>query len=204
MDAQFWNERYSTASRLWSGNPNPILVQEVEALPRGRALEVGCGEGADALWLARKGYTVTAVDFSDVALSRAAEHAAEAGADIAARVTFEQHDVTTWTPPQGSFDLVTVHYLHMPSATRAPIYRRLAEAVAPGGHLLVVGHHSSDLKTGIKRPPNADLLFTAAQAAEEAGAGFVWLTQEDRPRTVKDSEGREVTVHDAVLLGRRT
>ena len=98
----FWDERYRSAQRVWSGDPNPQLVAEVTDLPPGRALDVGCGEGADAIWLARSGWTVVAADISGVALERGAQHAREAGPDVAARIEWRQADLLA-SPPE-SFD----------------------------------------------------------------------------------------------------
>lgn len=137
---QFWEERYRDEARVWSGRPNPLLVREVEALPPGTALDLGCGEGGDAVWLAGRGWRVTAVDISDTALRRGAEHAREAG--VAAAVRWERHDLSQ-TFPEGTFDLVSAQFLHSPVARdgeREAILRRAAAAVAPGGVLLVGGH----------------------------------------------------------------
>ncbi len=198
----FWNERYGSADRIWSGEPNPQLVSEVAGLPEGRALDVGAGEGADAIWLATNGWEVCAADISGVALARGRAEAEAIGNDIAARITWEHVDLTAWTPPSRAFDLVAVHFLHLPSQERDPLYRRCAEAVADGGTLLIVGHHPSDLETSVRRPPNPDLLFTA-----ESVAGLLdddWQAEaHTRPRSAVDADGAAVTVHDAVLVATR-
>ena len=137
---QYWEERYRDGGRVWSGRPNPLLVREVEALPPGTALDLGCGEGGDAIWLAARGWRVTAVDVSATALRRGAEHAREAG--VADLVRWERHDLSR-SFPEGSFDLVSAQFLHSPVAAdgeREAILRRAAAAVAPNGILLVVGH----------------------------------------------------------------
>ena len=135
-DEAAWEERYREA--VWTGEPNRSLVHEAAALPAGAALDAGCGEGGDALWLAGRAWQVTAVDFSVTALVRGRARACELG--VGERVDFRHADLRTWTPPAGRFDLVTAHYLHLPSAVRGPLFERLAAAVAPGGTLLVVGH----------------------------------------------------------------
>jgi SAM-dependent methyltransferase len=104
MDAEFWDERYGGSEKLFSGNPNGVLVTEVADLPPGHALDVGCGEGGDALWLARRGWRVTAVDISRVALDRAAA----AGAEMADRIAWARADLAITPPPAGSFDLVSL------------------------------------------------------------------------------------------------
>jgi SAM-dependent methyltransferase len=133
---ELWDDRYRESDRIWSGNPNTVLVREVEDLPPGRALDLGCGEGADAIWLARRGWQVTAVDISGVALERAARNAGE----VADRIDWQRHDLGT-SFPAGRFDLVSAQFLHSPAdMPREKILRTAADAVAPGGVLLIVGH----------------------------------------------------------------
>ncbi|MEV0895555.1 bifunctional NAD(P)/FAD-dependent oxidoreductase/class I SAM-dependent methyltransferase [Actinoplanes sp. NPDC049802] len=195
-----WEQRYRGRDAIWSGRPNPQLVAEASGLTPGRALDVGCGEGADTVWLAERGWQVTAVDISTVALERAAGHAA--GAGVAERVTFRHADLRSDEPGE-AYDLVSAQFMHLPPEERRELYARLAASVAPGGTLLVVGHHPSDLATFI-RHHFPDMLFTA----EEIAAGLdpqEWkvLTAEARPRTATDPEGRVVTVRDAVLVAQR-
>ena len=200
----FWNERYGTKDSLWSGNPNRNLVSEASGLPAGDALDVGCGEGADIIWLAARGWHVTGVNISTVALGRAAGHAAQAGPEIAGRITWEQADIFTWEPGEDRYDLVSVQYLHPPSAQRSPLFRRLAAALRPGGTLLVVGHHPSDLATTIPRPPLPDLFFTGDDvvALLDPG-GWDIITNAAAGREATDPEGRTVTIHDTVIRARR-
>jgi len=133
-----WNARYSESSQIWSGKPNVELVDEVEGLTPGSALDLGCGEGADAIWLAQQGWQVTGVDISSVALSRAAKHAVDAG--VADRIDWQQHDLGK-SFPDGAFDLVSAQFLHsLAELPREEILRRAAEVVAPGGILLIEGH----------------------------------------------------------------
>jgi SAM-dependent methyltransferase len=135
--ATFWEERYR-GGRQWSGRPNALLVCEVEGLAPGSALDLGCGEGGDAIWLAQQGWTVTAVDIATAAIGLGAEHADEQG--VGGRITWQQHDLDE-SFPDGSFDVVSACYLHSPVAlARTLVLRRATAAVAPGGHLVVVGH----------------------------------------------------------------
>ncbi len=134
-------QRYGSGKRVWSGKPNPQLVATVVDLPAGTALDVGSGEGADAIWLASRGWEVTGVDVSQAALDRAAGHASDAGV----QVTWRQADVTTWDPAPAQFDLVSAQYLHLSRPVREALHRRLAVAVRPGGTLLIVGRHPDDL-----------------------------------------------------------
>jgi SAM-dependent methyltransferase len=134
---EFWEDFYAAGKAPWSGNPNPLVVREAEQLPPGNALDLGCGQGDDAIWLARRGWTVTGVDIAAAALVRAAQRAEAAGVDT---ITWQQHDLAA-TFPEGSFDLVTAAYLHSPvELPRSEILRRAAAVVAPGGTLLIVGH----------------------------------------------------------------
>ena len=135
--AEFWEDFYAGRTR-WSGRPNELLVAEVEAEPAGDALDLGCGEGGDAIWLAQRGWRVTAVDVSTHALAAGAEHERRAGIDNAIR--WERHDLDE-TFPAGSFDLVVSCYLQSPVALgRVAILCAAAAAVRPGGLLVVVGH----------------------------------------------------------------
>lgn len=201
---QFWDARYRSAERIWSGNPNPGLVEHVARLAPGRALDVGSGEGADTIWLAGRGWRVTAVDVSPVALARAAERAAEAGAAVAQRITWQQADILSWQPAPLQFDLVSAQFMHLPKAQRDPVFQRLAEAVSPGGTLLIVGHHPSDLDTSVGRWNLPDLFFTAAEV-EALLDPREWEIHVSAalPRSATDPEGRTVTIHDAVLQAQR-
>lgn len=205
MDAAFWDGMYRSRTAAWSGRPNPQLVTEATDLAPGAALDVGCGEGADAVWLAQRGWRVTAVDISATALERAAAHAALAGPDVAGRITWVQADLTSSSAaPRGSFDLVTAQFVHLPSAQRVALHTRLAAAVAPGGTLLVVGHHPTDEHAGVGRWSMSDLGFTAAQVADTLDRPL-WdvVADESRPRTVVADDGEDRTVHDVVLVALR-
>jgi SAM-dependent methyltransferase len=136
--AEFWEDRYRSRGQVWSGRPNAALEREVADLHPGTALELGSGEGADAVWLAQRGWSVTAVDISPTALALGRTTAEAAG--VADRITWIEADLAAWEP-SGGFDLVTATFLHSPVAfPREEVLRRAAAAVAPGGTLLVVGH----------------------------------------------------------------
>lgn len=202
FDQSFWDERYRSKPALWSGNPNPHLLTDADGLAAGTALDVGCGEGADAIWLAQRGWQVTAVDFSAVALERAAAHAAEAG--VADRIEWLQEDLTAWGPPAVRYDLVSSHYLHLPLEPRQELFARLAAAVAPGGTLLFAAHHPSDLQTTMPRPPIPELFFIGDEIVAALDPSQWDIVANDaRPRTATDPEGRSVTIHDTVLRARR-
>jgi len=202
--AEFWEERYRSSSAVWSGQPNPQLVTEAAGLTPGAALDAGSGEGADALWLAGRGWQVTAVDLSPTALERGAAHAAAAGGDVAGRIRWVQADLTSWDLADGRFDLVSAQFMQLPTAPRQELFARLAGAVAPGGTLLIVGHDPSDLQTTMPRPPMPELFYTAGDVARSLDADqWEIVTAEARPRRATDPDGREVTIHDAVLRTRR-
>jgi SAM-dependent methyltransferase len=199
-----WDERYRSRDALWSGNPNPQLIAEAGDLIPGHALDVGAGEGADAIWLASRGWHVIAVDLSTVALERAGAHAEQAGADIARRIDWVHEDVTSWDPGPGRYDLVSVQYMHLPPAPRKAMLGHLTAAVAPGGSLLIVGHHPSDLQTTVPRPPMPELFFTGDDVAAGLDPGqWTIITNAAPGRTATDPEGNAVTVHDTVLRATR-
>ncbi len=202
FDSGWWDQHYGSEPTLWSGRPNPVLVDEVTDLPPGRALDVGRGVGADALWLASLGGQVLGADVSQVALDRAAAAADAAG--LSDQVMWVQHDLLAWTPPARSFDLVSAQFFHLLADDRPRVYGGLADAVAPGGTFLVVAHHPSDLDTTVSRPPVEELFFTADEIAELLDDEWEIQVSEARPRITKDPDGRDVTITDAVLKARRT
>jgi SAM-dependent methyltransferase len=135
---EFWEAFYSERDQVWSGKPNPLLVREAERLTPGSALDIGCAEGGDAVWLAQRGWRVLGVDVSQVALDRALKHAYDEGVEFAV----ERHDLKE-TFPEGLYDLVSAQFLHSPveeDGERNSILRRAADAVAPGGYLIIGGH----------------------------------------------------------------
>ncbi|HEY7489416.1 MAG TPA: methyltransferase domain-containing protein [Streptosporangiaceae bacterium] len=194
LSQDYWEERYGSGKRVWSGNPNPQLVATAADLPPGTALDIGCGEGADSIWLASRGWKVTGVDVSQVALDRSARHAAEAGVDV----TWRQADVTAWDPAPAQFDLVTAQYVHLPRPAREALHRRLAAAVRPGGTLLIVGHHPADLEQAIQRPRLPHLMFTAEQIATVLDPS-AWDITASAPERSITQDGQKITLTDAVL-----
>jgi 2-polyprenyl-3-methyl-5-hydroxy-6-metoxy-1,4-benzoquinol methylase len=203
-DEQSFEEMYRATDALWSGRPNTQLVAEAADLPPGTALDVGCGEGADAVWLAARGWQVTAVDFAATALARAAAGAATAGEEVAARIEWVRADVTQWTPEPGAFDLVSAQFMHLPTEQRRALFGRLADAVRPGGQLLLVGHDFSDIAAGAHRPPEPDRFFTAEEVAASLDpATWEVVVAEARPRPAHQHEGEHIQVRDAVVRARK-
>ncbi len=165
MDRNDWDARYSSAELLWSAEPNQFLVQEVEDLPPGRALDVACGEGRNAIWLASRGWQATGVDFSPVALDKGRRVADGRGVEV----TWITADLADWSPPVGAFDLVIVFYLQLPGPLRRLVYRRMASGLAPGGTILVVGHDSQNLTEGFGGPQDASVLFSSDDVVADLG-----------------------------------
>lgn len=228
MDAESWEERYRSAARdarrVWSGQPNESVVRcAPEPTRRGdeapNALDLGCGEGADALWLAAQGWQVTGVDWSEVAVEMArdaARAAAEAGligepadsgapAHRAGGARFIRGDITDASllaglSATGTFDLVTVAFMHPEPDERPAVFAHLPGLVAPGGHLLIVAHDPEHGLLGLAGPPAHRLMSPDdIAAAVDLPAGFEVLISEVRPRTQQD----EVVALDSVLLLRR-
>jgi 2-polyprenyl-3-methyl-5-hydroxy-6-metoxy-1,4-benzoquinol methylase len=194
-----WEERYSGAGKVWSRDPNPQLVAEASELRPGTALDVGCGEGGDAIWLARRGWTVTGADFSAAGLARAAAHVEQAG--VAKRTEWWQVDARELDAGGRTWDLVTTHFLHPPDGGMVEVARRLAAAVAPGGHLLVVGHAPVGAHSHHgERHKRA--MFFAADLLPALPADFEALVVEQRPRAVT-RDGATIEIEDSTLLARR-
>ena len=196
-----WDERYAASDAVWSGRVNPQLAAEAADLAPGRALDVGSGEGADAIWLAEHGWQVTGLDFSVVALERAAGHAERAA--VGASTDWRHVDVRDFDAGTERWDLVSSQFMHLPDGGMPDLTRRLAAAVAPGGTLLVVGHHPDDLPTGL-RHGHRELMFTPEDLVPALDADE-WEVRvaEVRARTADGPDGAPVVVRDSVLRALR-
>lgn len=162
MDSASWDARYAGSELVWSTEPNAWVVAELAGrVPAGDALDLATGEGRNAIWLARQGWRVTGVDFSQAGLDKAARLAAGA-AGAAAEITWLRADLLDYLPEPGRFDLVLVCYLQLVAAQRSPIIRRAARALASGGELLVIGHDLANLTDGVGGPQDPSVLFTPA------------------------------------------
>ena len=204
MDADAWNTRYAGSELVWSAGPNQWVESELATLPPGRALDLACGEGRNALWLAGLGWQVTASDFAEQGLAkgRVAQQRLEAtGTPLAVEWVCADATAVTW--PADAFDLVVISYLQLVAGLRREATRRAAAALAPGGTLLVVGHDTSNLADGWGGPQEPAVLFTAADVLDDvAGLGLEVVRADRVERHVETDEGPRVALDALVRLRR--
>ena len=158
MDAEAWDQRYAASELVWSREPNQFVASELADLPPGTAVDLAAGEGRNAIWLASRGWSATAVDYSQVALDKGARLAEELPGGGA--VTWVCADATTWRPPQ-PVDLVVMAYFQVPADARRRAVRGAVEMLRPGGTLLLVAHDSTNLTEGTGGPQDPAVLMTA-------------------------------------------
>ena len=190
MQAADWDARYAERQQ-WSGEPNPLVAELVGELPPGDAVDLAAGEGRHALWLARRGWRATAVDFSATGLARG-QAQPDAGA-----VTWVAADVTAWEAPPSSQDLVLVAYLHLPDPDMTDLLRRAVRWLRPGGRLLLLGHDVENLTAGVGGPQDPAILHSPARLAQVAA-----LLDVGRLATVPRATPAG-TALDTLLWGRR-
>jgi SAM-dependent methyltransferase len=164
VDAEQWNERYA-AAELWGVEPNRFVSPAAAGLSPGRALDLACGEGRNAIWLAQQGWNVVAVDFAEVAIDRGHRRARELGVEIDWIVA----DLRTWTPPERAFDFVLLSYLQLPAHERVGVWAGASRAVAPGGTFFLVGHDARNVSDGVGGPQDVSVCYTAADVVEAIG-----------------------------------
>ncbi|OBJ53426.1 bifunctional 2-polyprenyl-6-hydroxyphenol methylase/3-demethylubiquinol 3-O-methyltransferase UbiG [Mycobacterium sp. 1423905.2] len=198
----FWNRLYRRSDRIWSGNVNVRLAEVAAELPPGRALDLGCGEGGDAMWLAERGWQVVATDISPVAIERASQDSQKRG--LADRIEFVRTDLVDGVPA-GPFDLVSAHFFHVPeplSLDRSAVLRAAADALCSGGHLLIVDHGSAPSWSD-----HHDYPFPGAEevlASLDLHAGeWQRVRVEAVDREVTGPDGQRATIKDNVMLLRR-
>ena len=196
-DAAHWNDRYGTAEFIWKTEPNQFLPPEVTGLSPGRALDLACGEGRNAVWLASQGWETTGVDFSDIGLEKAA------GLAEANNVVIEWicADATTWRP-EPHFDLVVVFYLHLPAHQRSAAFGAAAQALAPGGTVLIVGH----LTDGVGGPQDPAVLYTPDDVVGDlanADVPDLLIDRAERRHRPVPSDGGAVTAIDCLVRAHR-
>jgi SAM-dependent methyltransferase len=202
FDRDFWDQRWSEvlrehAAQVAQRPPNSYLTATAGGLTPGRALDAGCGHGSEALWLAARGWRVTAVDFAAAALAHGRSTAAALGPEIAGRIDWVEGDLAIWTPEAGLYDLVTSLFVHVAGSV-AEMVSRLAAGVAPGGTLLLAGHLPIDPMTGAQTPAAGQVQVTV-EAAVAVLDPQCWEMPiaEDRPRAAAG------TGFDAVICARR-
>jgi uncharacterized OsmC-like protein/predicted O-methyltransferase YrrM len=184
MEAHDWDERYRGATLLWTERPNQFLVEEISGLKPGRALDLGTGEGRNAVWVAEQGWRVTAVDFSRVALDRGTAIARRSGVDV----EWVHADLTQYHPDAAAFDLVVILYLHLPPGARRGVLDQAVAALRPGGRLLIVGHDLENRVAGHGGPQDPSVLYTPERIAAELPGLTIARAQTVR-RQVKTIEG---------------
>jgi len=162
--SNFWNDRYAAPGYKYGTEPNAFLREQALRLPpAGRVLVPGDGEGRNSVWLAAQGHQVLAVDYAEAGLAKARALAAERGPDVATRLATQWADLADWQPPEAAFDAVVLTYVHLPSNIRAAAHARLAQALKPGGWLVLEAFHPDHLGRSSFGPKDVDMLYTWAQ-----------------------------------------
>jgi SAM-dependent methyltransferase len=190
-----WDRRYAEVENLWALRPNRFLVGEAGELEPGRALDLACGEGQNAIWLASLGWDVVGVDFSEVAIAKARARAERDGVDV----EFVCADLVAYVPEASTFDLVLVLYLHIPAEERRAVLERAAAALAPGGTFVFVGHDLTNLTDGVGGPSDPQILCTPEQIAAELPG----VEMEKAERVLRNVAGEERDAIDALVRARK-
>jgi SAM-dependent methyltransferase len=190
-----WDRRYAEVENLWALRPNRFLVGEAGELEPGRALDLACGEGQNAIWLASLGWDVVGVDFSEVAIAKARARAERDGVDA----EFVCADLVAYVPEAGAFDLVLVLYLHIPAEERRAVLERAAAALAPGGTFVFVGHDLTNLTDGVGGPSDPQILCTPEQIAAELPG----VEMQKAERVLRNVAGEERDAIDALVRARK-
>lgn len=198
MDAEDWDARYRTSELIWTAEPNRFVVEVLEGATPGVGVDLACGEGRNAVWLAERGWTMTAADFSAEALAKAAALSGARGVEVA----LVQADAVTWTPPGGQ-DLVLVAYLHLPAPERAEALGHAVAACRSGGQVVVVGHARANLEGGYGGPQDPAILLAPEEVAGDLqAAGAEVLRAEDVERPVTTEDGPRTAI-DTLVVARR-
>ena len=197
MDARQWDQRYADTELVWSVTPNQFVAAELADLPHGRAVDLAAGEGRNAIWLASRGWEVTAVDFSQVALDKGRRLAG--GQELTGSVSWVCADATTWTG-DGECDLVVLAYLQLPEGERRAAARAAFEALRPGGTFLLVAHDSSNLAEGTGGPQDPAVLMTADDVLDDLGGLPLEVERAGRVvRQVPQPDGSTAPAYDALV-----
>lgn len=195
MRREDWDRRYAAVENLWAARPNRFLVAEVSELAPGRALDLASGEGQNAIWLATLGWDVTGVDYSEVAVAKARARAERDGLGV----RFVSADLVSYVPEQGTFDLVLLLYLHIPRDERRVVLERAANALAPGGTFLLIGHDLTNMTDGVGGPSDPSILVTP----DEVAAELPGLEVEKAERVLRDVTGEDRDAIDALVRARK-
>jgi SAM-dependent methyltransferase len=196
VDSQQWDERYSGTEFEWTTRPNQFVAAELADLPPGRALDLAAGEGRNTVWLAERGWQVTAVDFSRVGLEKGRKLSAARGVDEA-RVDWIVADLREFEPDCDFYDLVLIAYLQVSPALRATVMARAAAALAPGGTAFVVGHDLTNLTEGTGGPQDPDVLYTPE--AVRAELPRLRVVRAERAHRTVERDGRPATAIDTLV-----
>jgi SAM-dependent methyltransferase len=195
----YWNERYRQKDLVWTAEPNRFVVEAIEGLEPGSALDLAAGEGRNAVWLADQGWDVTAVDWSDVAIEKARDLAARSGVSA---IDFRVADLFEWSPPLDAFDVVLLVYFQVPSPGRRTVWEKAAAAVKPEGRLVVIGHDSDNLEHGYGGPRHPDVLYSADEVVAVLDDGFEIERAEQVIRVVENDDGRHEAIDNIVVAVR--
>jgi 2-polyprenyl-3-methyl-5-hydroxy-6-metoxy-1,4-benzoquinol methylase len=200
MDSEDWNQRYAGRELVWTSEANRFLVQEAATLASARALDLACGEGRNAVWLAERGWQVTGVDFSTVGVAKAQRLADARGVTV----EWVTANVLDHRPKPAAFELVIIFYLQVPATQRTPIVRSAAGAVAPGGTFLLVAHDASNIAAGYGGPQDPAVLYAAQDIVTDLDGTGLQIERSDRvQRPVETSEGSRMAL-DALVRARRS
>jgi SAM-dependent methyltransferase len=200
MDSNAWDARYSSHELVWGAEPNRFVAGELASVPaRGRALDLACGEGRNAIWLASRGWQVTAVDFSRVAIERARRLAAEKGVAIG----WACADLASFAVEEGAFALVLIAYLHVPGEGRREVLGQASSALARGGLLYMIGHARHPQNRGLPGPKDSGVLWDPEEvAAELAELGLIVERSRHVQRPVETPDGERMAVDTEIRAHR--
>ena len=193
VEREDWNRRWEEHELHGHDDANRVLAAEVEGSAPGRALDLACGAGRNAVWLGERGWEVTGVDFSDVALAQARERARARGVEV----DWVHADLRSYEPSPAAYDLVLVLYLHLRDAERRLVLGRASAALAPGGTLLVMGHDLANIGTGAPGPTNPAVLYTPDDLAAELPG--LRIERADRVTRPVETDAGEVEAVDALV-----
>ena len=193
MEKEEWDRRYKENDLVWGWAPNELLVQEVNDLKPGRSLDMACGEGRNAIWLASIGWKSTGIDFSSEGIKKGKQTADKLGVEV----EWLEADLRKWEPPESAYDLIVSLYVHMMPDEIERVHRNAVTALAPGGTMIVIGHDLTNLTDGYGGPPFPDVLFTPERIAQDLDQ-LVIEKAERAKRTVKTDDGEKTAIDTLV------